>query len=250
MIRTRPLAFLTLLAAGAGCQSVTTEESSFHLPDAQPGSVVDGELERLVERAREYPRVPDYHYKIAAIQFQKQNFKDSAASLRHAIDLEPEDSRYHYHLGRVYLNMRELDKAERSFRKAVSLASEERYSGPRAALAYVLAVRKKIPEAISQFEKCLVVEPENREFHFFLGVCHDIQRRPERAIHHLREYLDRGGLRYRKKAIEVLGHLGIIVDESALSPDQEPADAERLEDDLPPGIGEVEVVPGDGWSEP
>ncbi len=59
---------------------------------------------------------------------------------------------------------------------------------------------------------CLKIEPENPAFYYFLGSLYDNKRDEENVIRYYREYLDRGGLKYQKKAIFVLQKLGVEVE--------------------------------------
>ena len=89
--------------------------------------------------------------------------------------------------------MQELELAEKAFRRAVDLSANDRYSGPRAALALVLSMRGKNKEAIEQFLRCIEVEPDNVEYYYSLGAQYDILGQQDEAIHYFREYLLRGG---------------------------------------------------------
>ncbi|MEM7230858.1 MAG: tetratricopeptide repeat protein [Planctomycetota bacterium] len=240
----RSFVSICVLASLVSCQTVTRDDSARHLPDAEPHSYLDSQLEKFVDLADEYPKDPEYHYEIAAIHFQKANYRESASSLRKAIDLRGESPspRYHYHLGRVLMSMREMEGAEEQFQKAVDNTRKERFSGPRAALAYVLALKGDVANAIDHFERCQKIDPENLEFYYFLGALHDIKEEDAEAIRFFREYLDRGGFQYKKKAIFYLDRLGVEVQEIDTNrlvdrPNGPKASQARGESALPPGIG-------------
>jgi tetratricopeptide (TPR) repeat protein len=206
-----PFALLAVLAAG--CTSVQTDEqlNFMFAPDtgATKTTVLDSKLERLEKLAKEYPRRSDLPYQIAGVHFQKENLKESARSLQRAIYIDPGEAKYHYHLGRIYLKMRELEKAEESFRRAIDLMPEGRYTGGHAALGYVLCQKGQFAAARSEFETCARIDPRDPNPHYFLGCIADAKRDRERAVHHLREYLLRGGKDYLSKASRILESYGV-----------------------------------------
>ncbi|MBN1441290.1 MAG: tetratricopeptide repeat protein [Planctomycetes bacterium] len=233
-----------LLCLVAGCETVTTEDRSYGMPEGELSSYLDTELERLETLAEEYPKRADYHYRIAGIHFHKARYKDSLGSLEKAIYLDPQQARYHYHLGRIHLMMRDLDQAEAAFRRAVEQTRSDRYSGPRAGLAYVLALKGDHRGAIEEFQTCTRIDPANAEYYYFLGALYDMRKDEENAIRNFREYLERGGTRYRTKAVFILEKLGVTVTETTRveSDDEAPAESTGgfpfglgLEEDIDPG---------------
>lgn len=226
--------FSGLAIVSVSCQTVTTlDKSTYQISDGETHSYVDSRLEKLYELSDSYPKRHDYHYQIAGIHYLKANFRDSAAHLQKAILQKPDESQYHYHLGRVYMRMNEIEQAEECFANAVKLDPRNRFSGPRAALAYVLALEKKIPQAIEQFQECLRIDSENVLFYYFLGALHDMKGDDRGAIRYFRDYLERGGSRYRKKAVFILERLGVMVADEL----REPVPSETRET-LPGGIEE------------
>ncbi len=114
---------LVLVIAGWGCETVKKDNQAL-FPDEELHSYVDSELEKYESLSDEYPKRADFHYKIASIHFQKDDYRKSAASLETAIYLDPSQARYHYQLGRVCMKMPDLEQAEAHFRKAVAAARE------------------------------------------------------------------------------------------------------------------------------
>ena len=221
------LACLCLI--GAGCQTTTVEKSHYQISDGKMGSVLDSRIKQLEEETQKYPLRADLWYQIAAVHYQKSDFHGSVGALEKAIAISPEEGKYHYQLGRVYLNMGDNPAAEKSFRTAVSLVGGERYTGPYAALGWTLSLKKDFDGAIEQFQKCKELEPENLTYEYFLGSLYDMKGEKEPAIQHFQEYLSRGGDTYRTKAISILKTLGVQVEEaeeaaaSAAPPKQETA---------------------------
>lgn len=209
----RTLLALTLgfsLLAALGCET-TSEEHIEYAAQSELESKEDDRLVRLEEKAREYPKSSKYHYEIAGVHFQRGDYMDAERYLVKAIDLEPTQPRYHYHLGRNFMQQNELAKAEASFRKTLELSKTDRYSGLHTSLGYSLALQGKYREAKEQFLLAVRIEPEKPETYYLLGSIHDIEDNKDRTIYYMREYLQRGGSKYRKKAIQILGQLGISV---------------------------------------
>ncbi len=220
LIVSRPLGALVIgsvfsiaLLFLASCQTTTTEDTEVTMPTGKmTGSILDSRLSHLQEEVEEYPKKHTLHYQIAQVHYQKNDLKQSAKALHHAIELSPRVVKYHYHLGRVYLRMNELSLAEEQFRAACDHMISGRYTGPHAALGYTLSLRGSFDEAIAEFEKCLRIEPENPAFYYFLGSLYDIRLDEENVIRYYREYLARGGSKYKKKAILVLRSFGVEVE--------------------------------------
>ena len=233
-----PVVFLVVL--GGGCETVVTETDTISMPKTKKVSYEDRELERLEALIGEYPKRHDYIYRKAGFEFYKKNFRESAALLRRAIDLKPTQVRYHYHLGRVYLNMGELELAEESFERADEMTPNERHSGPRCARAYVYALRGKLVEATSLLKDVVANEPENTEAYYLLGALHDMQGDQASAIRYFREYLQRGGKRYRTRTVGMLEDFGVEVDLERLEKQADLPSGERL----PLGLESHEVLPG------
>jgi tetratricopeptide (TPR) repeat protein len=229
-----PWPVLATLLLCAGCQTVQRESSDYRPAGADTHSYLDTRLEKLEKLAKDYPKNPEYHYQIAAVKFEMGRWKESAASLRRAIDLDPDQIRYHYHLGRVYLNMNELGLAEASFREAVQRTPPGRYSGPHAALGFVMTLKKAFEPAIAEFLKCVEIDPQVPEFYYLLGALHDLRGDREQAIRYFREYLDCGGTLYRQNAIFILDRLGVRVEVRSLP---QPAAAPSSPATLPFGLG-------------
>ncbi len=195
------------------CQTTTKEQRRVTMPsEKNTHSILDSRLNNLAKEVKEYPKRHGLHYQIAAVHYQKSQFKQSVVALHKAIDLSPKVAKYHYHLGRVYLHMGELEDAEEHFRHDCAYMPRGRYTGPHAALGYTLMRREKADKAIEQFKTCLEIEPENPSFYYFLGSIYDIGGDRENVIRYYREYLTHGGTKYRKNALFVLDKLGVEVE--------------------------------------
>jgi tetratricopeptide (TPR) repeat protein len=205
---------LALGLLSGGCRTTTVEQGTdYKIDEGESTSILDVQLKRLAKDAEKYPKRSDLRYQIAAVQYQKANYRESAKELETAITLSPDEVKYHYHLGRVYLYMQELSLAEKHFRQAATLSPQDRYTGPHAALGYVLAQEKKLDEALIEFKRCAQLEPENPIYYYFLGAIYDMKRDAKETLHNFQEYLLLGGQAYRQKAIFILQKLGVKVED-------------------------------------
>ena len=197
------------LSASTGCETTTSEKTHYALSDGKSDSILDSRIHQVEAEVVKYPLRSDLHYQIASLHAKKGDCVEAVKALERAIHLSPDEAKYHFHLGRLYLTMNDLDKAEAEFRKSVGLSREGRYTGPHAALGWTLSLEKQQDAAIQQFEKCIQIDPEDPTFYYFLGSIHDIKNDREEAIRCYREYLARGGQNYRNKTIDILRSLGV-----------------------------------------
>jgi len=208
---------VAVVAASTGCESTIVRAEEKHEISAKSDqSFLDGRIERLEKRTRDYPKRDDFQYEIAGIYFLKEDYRGAARHLMHAIDLRPDNPRYHYHLGRVYLKMREVGLAEASFRAALAHTPEGRYSGFHCALGLVKSMQSDNAGASQEFAAAIAAEPANPEPYYFYAAVRDLQGDRDEAVRYFREYLARGGRIFRSNAIFFLEKLGVVVDRAAL----------------------------------
>jgi Flp pilus assembly protein TadD len=77
--------------------------------------------------------------------------------------------RVHFSLGMVYLRLRELEKAEEEFRRALRL--DPRFPRIHESLGEVLLERGQVPLAIAEFRKALRHDPYSGDAHRLLGAA-------------------------------------------------------------------------------
>jgi tetratricopeptide (TPR) repeat protein len=211
-----PIAVLVILLQG--CTTSETMDDGFDITLPEPGkpdTILDSRLKVLKERAAEYPLRSDLQYKLAVIYYQKEDYRAASTHLRKAIQLDPNHVRYHYDLGRVHMQMGELEQAEAAFRTAIERAGSKRWSGLFSSHGYVLCHLQRWEEARQQFETSIAIDARDPTPYYFLGSIADIQANPEQAVSRMREYLERGGKAFRRRAVDVLRHHGVEVDDVA-----------------------------------
>ena len=216
---------LVILSAGVllmsnGCQ--TTEyvaDSKFEVistPPGKPSSILDSRMKVLQSKAKEYPRRSDLYYKMAVLYFQQEDFRNAAKYVKKAISLDPNHVLYRYDLGRIHLQMGELEQAEEAFRKALENVGEKRWSGLYSTHGYTLCHLRRWEDARKQFEISVELNRLEKKKDptpfYFLGSIADIQKDTEKAVRYMRNYLEDGGKSYRRRALEVLSYHGVEVE--------------------------------------
>jgi len=217
MMKTRrsyPIRFLLAAAlqlACMGCTTTTTGEYSFEFSeDNKSNTILDTKLAQLQEEAKKYPKRSDLPFRIASVYYQKDEYNEAVKAIHQAIEIDPGEAKYHYHLGRVYMRMHELDKAEEAFRRSIEVMPPDRFTGGHGALGYVLCQEGKWDEALEQYKLCEQIDPDDPKNYYFIGCIYDIKKDRDRAIHYLNEYLRRGGSMFRANAFRMLSSYGVV----------------------------------------
>ncbi len=98
-------------------------------------------------------RMAEAHYKIGLAKLNSNEIQGAFVEFNKAIDLNPNDKRYHNVLGLVYLRLEYYDKAEEAFKNAISLDSE--FSEAHNNLGVVYAAASKTEKSVEAFKKAL-----------------------------------------------------------------------------------------------
>ena len=205
---------LSLMLATISSCKTTKKEDAYSIRFADPykvseNTILDSRLKELEKLAEEYPKRSDIPYQIAGVWYQKENYRESARSLERAIYIDPQEGKYHFHLGRVYLNMRELELAEKEFRRALELMPGDRFTGPHGALGYLLCQQGRWAEAQKEFEACVRIDPLEPNSYYYLGCIADVEKNGDAAVAYLKKYLEMGGKGFRPKTVEILASYGV-----------------------------------------
>jgi len=102
-------------------------------------------------------------------------YTDYQKALKH----RPNDDKVLSNMGFIYFIRQQLDSAEVVYRK--SIAINPRFVDARRNLGAVLAMKKRFPEAIEQWQEGLVIEPENPTLLQYIGSAYRDMGQPEKA---------------------------------------------------------------------
>jgi tetratricopeptide (TPR) repeat protein len=131
---------------------------------------------------------------------KKRAYREAAAEFQGAIDLSPEEARFHAGLGVAFLGLRELDRAIEALTRARDISPQEAEIYRVLGEAYYY--RGEISRAVLTWEEGLRVRPGDREIERLIAQAEGERRVDER-------YHQRGGhhftLRYVGEVREELG---------------------------------------------
>ncbi|MDH5657394.1 MAG: tetratricopeptide repeat protein [Spirochaetia bacterium] len=111
------------------------------------------------------------HAHLGQIYFSRGNFEMAADHLNQAVKLVPDHGRYLYNLGIVYLNLRQPDRAEDFFKKALDAGAGD--AVVFRSLAHAFRDLKEPSLAVRSLEKALYRNPEDMESWFLLGKIYE-----------------------------------------------------------------------------
>lgn len=203
---------VSFLSLGCQTEVIDGPGSGLKVPyQIEKTSFIDGEIERLRARVRDYPNLVELHVQIAMLLVDKGEYREAVREIERAVRKVPGNPRYHMELGRVYQRMGEWADAEACYRRVIELGSEDRYTGPHAARGFTLAMMDRHGEAIQEFQRAIAIDPQFAEAYYFLGSIHDILGDREKTIYYYERYLQIGGP-YSKRVYASLRDLRRISD--------------------------------------
>jgi tetratricopeptide (TPR) repeat protein len=99
------------------------------------------------------------------------------------ISIQPQLLAAHVNLGNIYLELNQLDNAERSFSAALKLQKQN--ASAHYGLGQVALSKRSYPEAIAHFEQALALAPAANRIHYALAMAYRGLPDPEKAKAHL-----------------------------------------------------------------
>ena len=128
------------------------------------------------------------------------------AEIKHALELDPNSAEAHHELGKIFIHIGLLDRAEQELRTALRL--EPTNMGVRYRIGVALINAGKAQEAIATLEGTRAFFPENWSYYMALALF-ELDRKPEAALL-IRDFLrdnprDEGGV---GNAMQALLHAG------------------------------------------
>jgi len=109
-------------------------------------------------------------------------------SFERAEKLEPKNPVLETEIAKLYIEKRDLDKAEEKLKFALSL--NPWYIESNFQLGRVYFIKGKIEEAISQFENAISLMPNHSNSLYFLGLCYEKKGEKEKALEYFKRVLD------------------------------------------------------------
>ena len=134
----------------------------------------------------------DCWYNIGVAYSQKKDYENAELTFKEAIAIDPTKSDYYTALANVYNALRRFDEAaEMSAEAAKQLAAT---GGLNAASVFnqgvILWNGGKIPEAKTQFEETLGLDPNHGEAHYWLGMSNLNESKLPEALVFFEKYLE------------------------------------------------------------
>ena len=130
---------------------------------------MEKEIEKLQELLKSDPSNFQARRELS-ILLAKNGFNEEALSnLQYLEKYFPEDSEILYNLGILYEKVKDLEKAEKTYIKAIEISPQEDFYYN---LGEVLVSQEKWNEAIDAFQTVLKTDPQDGNCYFNLGLCY------------------------------------------------------------------------------
>ena len=138
------------------------------------GLLLQGDLrgaEAAFKRVTELdPKYADGWVNIARARVQEGNMIGAQEMLRKALALSPDLAKTHFFMGLTYKAQGKYDDAIQHFRNAANKYPRDRVV--RNQIGRILFLQRKHQEAISEFQKTLLIDPEDLQAHYNLMLCY------------------------------------------------------------------------------
>ncbi|MCP4345678.1 MAG: tetratricopeptide repeat protein [Desulfobacterales bacterium] len=121
---------------------------------------------------------------------QKELLNDVAAEIRKDIELDPTNPVLHYRLGNVYRRMKESDKAEEQYQKALSIQPE--FPDALNNLGIMLAAKGKYNKAVSLLKKVVEIQPDNARVFYHIACIYARQNKKAESVDWLEKAVKKG----------------------------------------------------------
>src|SRR5215510_8745462 len=181
MKRALVLAFLLALAPSARAQNT-------------PAGMTPAEA----KRADAY-----YHFSLARVLDQEQQWDDSIKEYRKALEISPNNADIYAAMARTYLNQRNREEALKAAQKAVEISPTslgahrllgDIYIGAIQSLqsnrqATPATLKEAFDKAIHEFEEIVRIDPTGRDGYLMLGQLYRINDAPDKAAEIYKKFL-------------------------------------------------------------
>lgn len=130
---------------------------------------MEGNIEKLQSLLQEDPSNFQARRELAILLADKGFNEEALSNLLYLTKYFPEDAELMYNLGILYEKLKDFEKAEKAYRKAVEISPQDDFYYN---LGEVLVTLKKWDEAIDIFKKVLQNDPNDGNCYFNLGICY------------------------------------------------------------------------------
>ncbi|MCP4107715.1 MAG: tetratricopeptide repeat protein [Desulfobacteraceae bacterium] len=121
---------------------------------------------------------------------QKELLNNAAAEIRKDIELDPTNPVLHYRLGNVYRRMKESDKAEEQYQKALSIKPE--FPDALNNMGLMLAAKGKYDKAVSLLKKVIEIQPDNARVFYHIACIYARQDKKAESVDWLKKAVKKG----------------------------------------------------------
>lgn len=185
---------LIVLCLAAGCVQTDVVESSELIPNTDEGTstVLDIKIDKYLALRKEFPEEPRYRERLARLFWMKKDHSKALRYLNEATRLDPENPKYAYLKGTIYMGIDNFRLAEAAFKEIVDGPGKQ-FTGPYIQLAD-LCIREDRPDkALEYLEECRKVDPLFSTPHYYIGSIMWARGDKEKTLEHFEEYLRLGG---------------------------------------------------------
>lgn len=138
---------------------------AFHLAQAGYSGDALRHYAIAIERA---PGMPTFRNNYGVLLGRLGQYEESLKHLRIAVQLEPDNYRHYVNLGGILLQKGSLDNAIICYEEAIRV--NPKVGMPYSALASALLAKKQPLKALGLVQRAILMEPDNPEFRFKLGL--------------------------------------------------------------------------------
>src|SRR5688572_21754298 len=145
-----------------------------------------------------------FHYSMAKVLDQEQNFDESIKEYRRALEVTPNDAEIYSAMARTYLNQRNREEALKAAQKAVEINPNNLGAHRLLGDLYIGAIqglqngrqpvtpaqlKEALDRAIREFEEIVRIDKNGREGYLMLGQLYRINDNPEKAAEIYKKFL-------------------------------------------------------------
>ncbi|HXN05490.1 MAG TPA: M48 family metalloprotease [Nitrospiria bacterium] len=126
------------------------------------------------------------HYLKGLVYFKTNHLQEAMEEYGLAIRINPRASIYHSNIARTFFNLKKMDDAELSAKRALTL--DRTNAEGEEILGEIDEQKKNYPQALEHYEKAVALRPENPVLHYLLGALYSKTGESREASWHLAKY--------------------------------------------------------------